>query len=77
MNFDYRLSIGKGTITKSKFFYVFVQKDSKIQYKLYQCLAIGGFSKVYLSRSYENGHFYALKCIKKSNDDAFLESEKL
>jgi serine/threonine protein kinase len=28
-------------------------------------LAIGGFSKVYLARSYEDGRFYAIKFIKK------------
>lgn len=37
-----------------------------MRFKVYSCLAIGGFSKVYLGRSYDNGHFYALKFIRKT-----------
>ena len=40
-------------------------KDNVLNYEIYNCLAIGGFSKVYLSRSRQNGQFYALKIIKK------------
>lgn len=37
----------------------------KFDYQIYNCLAIGGFSKVYLARSYDDGKFYAIKFIKK------------
>jgi len=55
-------------VEKTKFFYPFMQKSthsSAIKYKIYNCLAIGGFSKVYLARSYENGEFYAIKFLRK------------
>ena len=69
VNFDYRLSLGKGAITKTKFFYPFGSKGAgPVRYRLYNCLAIGGFSKVYLARSYDNGQFYALKFIKKQTN---------
>jgi len=58
----------KGFIDQTKFFTPFVKKfkqNDNIKYKIYNCLAIGGFSKVYLARSYENGEFYAIKFIKK------------
>ena len=42
-------------------------KNNILNYEIYNCLAIGGFSKVYLTRSKENGQFYALKLIKKKN----------
>lgn len=70
VNFDYRLSLNKGTILKTKFFYPLFSKNysnSSFRYKIYNCLAIGGFSKVYLSRSLENGQFYAIKFMKKMN----------
>ena len=35
------------------------------KYKIYKCLAIGGFSKVYLVRSLEDGKFYAMKVMAK------------
>ena len=53
-NFDYRLSLENGVIEKTKFFYPFFKKTQNkngFQYKIYNCLAIGGFSKVYLARS--------------------------
>ena len=39
--------------------------DRVLNYEIYSCLAIGGFSKVYLARSREDGKFYAVKFIKK------------
>jgi len=43
--------------------------NEAVKYKMYNCLAIGGFSKVYLARSYENGQFYAIKFIRKSKSN--------
>lgn len=81
INFDYRLSLEKGVIEKTKFFYPFLKKSSEqeyLNYKIYNCLAIGGFSKVYLARSYENGQFYAIKFIKKScgEDNPYQDRDK-
>ena len=76
-NFDYRLSLNKGELTTTKFFYPLFKNKSQnnsFRYKIYNCLAIGGFSKVYLARSLENGQFYAIKFMKKhknSNDEDF------
>ena len=73
VNFDYRLSLNKGVIQKTKFFYPLFRKhhtNSSFRYKIYNCLAIGGFSKVYLARSLENGQFYAIKFMKKMNPDS-------
>jgi serum/glucocorticoid-regulated kinase 2 len=36
------------------------------KYKIIKCLAIGGFSKVYLVRSHYDGKFYAMKAVSKS-----------
>ena len=71
INFDYRLSLEKGELEKTKFFYPFTNKSAQdtLKYKIYNCLAIGGFSKVYLARSYENGQFYAIKFIRKVEGD--------
>lgn len=80
INFDYRLSLEKGQVEKTKFFYPFAQKSTQsdsIKYKIYNCLAIGGFSKVYLARSYENGQFYAIKFIRKSDRNDIHEKDKL
>jgi hypothetical protein len=79
VNFDYRLSLGKGEVEKTKFFYPFVNKCTQadtLKYKIYNCLAIGGFSKVYLARSYENGQFYALKFIRKVETDDLHDRDK-
>ena len=60
------------TLKKTKFLKPFykqsvLEKDNfcEVHYKIYQCLGIGGFSKVYLSRSFLDGKFYAIKFIKK------------
>ena len=79
INFDYRLNLNKGQVEKTKFFYPFINKGSHseaLKYKIYNCLAIGGFSKVYLARSYENGQFYAIKFIRKSEINDSHEHEK-
>lgn len=80
LNFDYRLSLEKGCVEKTKFFHPFTQKSNQInsiKYKIYNCLAIGGFSKVYLARSYENGQFYAIKFIRKYDRNDIHEKDKL
>lgn len=67
ITFDYKLSIGKGDLTRSldlKCFYYGNDKDLR-KYKIYRCLAIGGFSKVYLVRSRRDGRFFAMKVMQK------------
>ena len=39
-----------------------------LNYEIYSCLAIGGFSKVYLARSREDAKFYAVKFIRKAKE---------
>jgi len=51
-------------------------QNETVKYKMYNCLAIGGFSKVYLARSYENGQFYAIKFIRKSMSNDLQEKDK-
>ena len=54
INFDYRLSLKNGVLEKTKFFYPLIRPAAAsgcFKYKIYNCLAIGGFSKVYLARS--------------------------
>lgn len=51
------------------------------KYKIIKCLAIGGFSKVYLVRSLLDGKFYALKAIskefiKKNEKENVINNEK-
>lgn len=54
-------------ISKTKFLVPFLKAgEHSSGYKIYKCLAIGGFSKVYLARSYEDGRFYAIKFMKKA-----------
>jgi len=82
INFDYRLSLNKGCIQKTKFFYPLLNKthqNHSFKYKIYNCLAIGGFSKVYLARSVENGQFYAIKFMKKmnaNNEESCFDKDK-
>jgi len=50
---------------------VMVKNDNEIlkgmeKYILLKCVGVGGFSKVYLSRSRIDGTFYAAKFIEKS-----------
>lgn len=46
-----------------------MNNKNEIFYKICKCLAIGGFSKVYLARSYKDGRFYAIKIIKKQTQN--------
>lgn len=67
---DYRITIGNGILDRIVNFKCMTYKgNKKIQplqkYKIIKCLAIGGFSKVYLVRSHYDGKFYALKAVLK------------
>lgn len=78
LKFDYMLCVGEGEVQQSLLLECFMsaKKSNRISsYEIYNCLAIGGFSKVYLARSREDGRFYALKFIKKKeNSGIFNES---
>ena len=64
---DYQISLGKGTLTKKTSFNCleFMAEGRLKRYKICKCLAIGGFSKVYLVRSLRDGTFYAMKVMLK------------
>lgn len=80
---DYQISIGKGELTKKTSFNCleFMEEGKLKRYKVYKCLAIGGFSKVYLVRSLRDGNFYAMKVMLKkfissSQKENIIENEK-
>lgn len=59
---------------KLRFEYISGEKDSNNRiiednklnsYTIYDCLSVGGFSKVFLIRSKKSGKFYAAKFIDK------------
>lgn len=60
-------SIKKGTLNKSLTLAPFFKKQEQgvLNYQVYKCLAVGGFSKVYLVRSHADGNFYVMKVISK------------
>lgn len=65
---DYRISIGEGTLEAEKMSFnciEFVGEGRLKKYQICKCLAIGGFSKVYLVRSLKDGQFYAMKVMLK------------
>lgn len=64
---DYQISIGKGILTDKTSFNCleYVPEGRLKKYKIYKCLAIGGFSKVYLVRNLKDGNFYAMKVMLK------------
>lgn len=64
---DYQISIGKGILNKKTAFNCieYVAEGRLKKYKICKCLAIGGFSKVYLVRSLRDGQFYAMKVMLK------------
>lgn len=64
---DYQISIGKGVLTEKTSFNCleFVPEGRLKKYKICKCLAIGGFSKVYLVRNLKDGNFYAMKVMAK------------
>lgn len=42
-----------------------LDESSLEDYKIYKCLSVGGFSKVFLVRSKKSGKFFAAKFIEK------------
>ena len=67
---DYRITIKNGILDREvDFKCLMYHGNKKVQplqkYRIVKCLAIGGFSKVYLVRSLFDGKFYALKAISK------------
>ncbi len=64
---DYQISIGKGEVKQKTSFNCleYVPEGRLKKYKIYKCLAIGGFSKVYLVRNLKDGNFYAMKVMLK------------
>lgn len=65
---DYRISIGEGILSPDKLSFnclLFSNEGRLKKYKICKCLAIGGFSKVYLVRSLVDGQFYAMKVMLK------------
>ncbi len=64
---DYQISIGKGTMDSKESFNCleYIPEGRLKKYKIYKCLAIGGFSKVYLVRNLRDGSFYAMKVMLK------------
>jgi serine/threonine protein kinase len=64
---DFQISIGQGVLVRKASFNCleFVGEGRLKKYKICKCLAIGGFSKVYLVRSLRDGQFYAMKVMLK------------
>lgn len=64
---DYRVTLGNGILDRTVDFRCLKHKrDGTLEkYKVLKCLAIGGFSKVYLVRSLGDGKFYAMKVMSK------------
>lgn len=59
----------------------FVGEGRLKKYQICKCLAIGGFSKVYLVRSLKDGQFYAMKVMLKqficeNQKENIVENEK-
>jgi serine/threonine protein kinase len=59
----------------------FVGEGRLKKYQVLKCLAIGGFSKVYLVRSLRDGQFYAMKVMLKqficeNQKENIVENEK-
>jgi serine/threonine protein kinase len=72
---DYRISLGNGILDRNIDFKCLRNKKEGTleRYKILKCLAIGGFSKVYLVRSLVDGKFYAMKVMSKK---FIFENEK-
>lgn len=72
---DYRVSLGNGILDRSIDFRClrYRREGTLERYHVLKCLAIGGFSKVYLVRSLIDGHFYAMKVMSKK---FIFENEK-
>ena len=81
LKLDYMMSVNEGGLTQSlllECFYATKKTNRLLNYEIYNCLAIGGFSKVYLTRSREAGKFYVMKFIMKQKDStSFNENSVL
>ena len=80
---DYQISIGKGKLSRKTSFNCleYVSEGKLKKYRICKCLAIGGFSKVYLVRSQRDGQFYAMKVMLKkfissTQKENIIENEK-
>lgn len=80
---DYQVSIGQGVLSKKTSFNCleYISDGRLKKYKICKCLAIGGFSKVYLVRSLRDGQFYAMKVmlkrfISENQKENIIENEK-
>lgn len=64
---DYQISIGQGILSRKTAFNCleYIAEGRLKKYKICKCLAIGGFSKVYLVRCLRDGQFYAMKVMLK------------
>jgi serum/glucocorticoid-regulated kinase 2 len=64
---DYQISLGQGVLGRNASFNCleYVAEGRLKKYRICKCLAIGGFSKVYLVRSLRDGQFYAMKVMLK------------
>lgn len=69
--FDYKFELGAGNLEQNLKL-VCIPKSNETHLDKYQvccCLAIGGFSKVFLVRSKANGKFFAAKFMDKSKKE--------
>ena len=80
---DYQVSIGQGVLSRKTSFNCleYMAEGRLKRYKICKCLAIGGFSKVYLVRSLRDGQFYAMKVmlkrfISENQKENIIENEK-
>ena len=80
---DYQISIGQGVLSKKTSFNClqYIVEGRLKRYKVCKCLAIGGFSKVYLVRSLRDGQFYAMKVmlkrfISENQKENIIQNEK-
>jgi hypothetical protein len=80
---DYQISIGQGVLRgRASFNCLELVEEGRLKkYKVCKCLAIGGFSKVYLVRSLRDGAFYAMKVMLKrfisdNQKESIIENEK-
>lgn len=72
LKLDYMISVNEGELTQSlllECFYASKKTNRILNYEIYNCLAIGGFSKVYLARSKEDGKFCVMKFIMKQESE--------
>lgn len=66
--FDYKFELGSGNLEENLQLICLTRSKEKLldKYKICCCLAIGGFSKVFLVRSKADGKFFAAKFMDKN-----------